>query len=245
MSDTTRTAALVGACGGAGATRLAVETAATLAREGRTVAVLDVAFATQGLSEYVPGEIDPDATAVLADDAPLAEALVELPLDAPGRVALCPARAPFEQLARAQTAGAAGRLADVLADAAARFDHVLVDAPPVATNQAVAAVTAAETVGLVAPASDRGANAVARVRGRLADVGAGADLVAANRSAGGDLDGRADVVVPESEATGVAGAPAAPDGGQFGAAVATLAERLFGLSLERDDEAAGLLSGIR
>ncbi|SEO55941.1 hypothetical protein SAMN04487948_103228 [Halogranum amylolyticum] len=44
------TTALVGATGGAGVTRTAVELAATLARDGRDVAVLDAAYATEGLS---------------------------------------------------------------------------------------------------------------------------------------------------------------------------------------------------
>jgi Flp pilus assembly CpaE family ATPase len=47
MTDAT-TAALVGATGGAGTTRLTLETADLLAREGHAVAVFDAAFATQG-----------------------------------------------------------------------------------------------------------------------------------------------------------------------------------------------------
>ncbi|WEL28362.1 Chromosome partitioning ATPase, ParA family [Haloferax volcanii] len=67
------TIALVGATGGAGTTRLSLELAAALATDGRDVAVLDAAFATQGLSDYVSGTLDPDATALVTDaaDVPL------------------------------------------------------------------------------------------------------------------------------------------------------------------------------
>lgn len=246
MSEPKRTAALASACGGAGATRLAVEVGATLARDGRSVALVDVAFETQGLADYVPGEIDPDVTAALADDADLEEVLVDLPVDAPGPVSAAPARAPFERLARAQTADAARSLSDLLADAAERYDHVLVDAPPVATNQAVAAVTEVDAVGVVAPATDRGANAVARLRGRLADVGAGADLLVANRSDGSDLDGRADVVVPESEATAAVDAPAVSDPDEaFAPAVAAVAGGLFDASLSLSFPEGRLLERLR
>lgn len=109
MADAT-TAALIGATGGAGTTRTTVELATLLARDGRSVAVLDAALATQGLSDYLSGRLDPDLTAVLAEEEPLAAALVDLDLDGvSGRVACCPARAPFERLARAKTPEAARR----------------------------------------------------------------------------------------------------------------------------------------
>ena len=62
------TLALVGATGGAGTTRTAVELAAIGARDGLDVAVVDAAFTTQGLSEYVSGRIDPDLTTLLTDE---------------------------------------------------------------------------------------------------------------------------------------------------------------------------------
>jgi len=170
------TAALVGATGGGGTTRLAVELGATLARDGREVAVLDAAFATEGLARHVSDRIDPDLTELLVAEADrsLADGLREHPVtaDLPGRLELFPAHAPFERLARAKTADAAKRFEALLNDAAENFDHVLVDAPPVAANQAVAAVTAAERVAVVAPASERGVDALQRTRGRVADVGA-------------------------------------------------------------------------
>lgn len=63
----TDTAALVGAVGGAGTTRLAVEVGALLAADGDAVAVLDAAFATQGLGDYLDGRLDPDLTALVTD----------------------------------------------------------------------------------------------------------------------------------------------------------------------------------
>ncbi len=235
------TAAIVGATGGAGTTRLTVETAALLAAEGDAVAVLDAAFATQGLVDYVGGRIDPDAAALVTDaaDAPLAAGLVDLEAAAPGRVACAPARASFEQIARAKTPAAAERFAARVAEADETFDATLVDVPPVAANQAVAAVDAADRVAVVAPGTTRGADAVARTRGRLQDVGTAADLVVANRGEFAD----ADVTVPTGEEA-VAAAPTAPAGDAFGAGVADLAAALC--DTERSvEETRGLLAAAR
>jgi hypothetical protein len=105
-----QTLALVGAVGGAGTTRTAVEFGATLARDGRDVAILDAAFATQGLADYLAGRIETDITRVVADDADLEAALTPVVSDLPGTLVAAPARAPFERVARAKTAGAAERL---------------------------------------------------------------------------------------------------------------------------------------
>nr|WP_227776770.1 hypothetical protein [Haladaptatus pallidirubidus] len=78
-----RTAALVGATGGAGTTRLCIELGAMLAHAGRDVAILDAAFATQGLARHVPGRIGNDLTALLTDgkiefdEGELNEALID------------------------------------------------------------------------------------------------------------------------------------------------------------------------
>ncbi|WP_129114316.1 AAA family ATPase [Halegenticoccus tardaugens] len=237
--------ALVGATGGAGTTRTAVELAATLARDGRNVAILDAAFATQGLAGYVEGRIDPDLTALLTDraDAPLDEALRVLALSAAveGRVACCPVRAPFERLARAKTVAAARRFEERLAEAAETFDHVLVDVPPVAANQAIAAVAGADRVVLVAPATTRGADAIDRMRDRLLDVGTTVDGVLATR---GDLDA-ADASLPACEATAAADAPACLDpGAPIARAAADAAEELLGESLDLAFEEPGLLETV-
>lgn len=236
------TAALAGATGGAGTTRLVVETAALVATTGRDVAVLDAAFATQGLADHVEGRLDPDLTALVTDetDTPLDDAFVDLRAETSGRVACAPASASFEQLARAKAPAAAERFADRVREADAAFDAVVIDVPPLAANQAVAAVDAVDRAAVVAPGSTRGADAVARLRARLRDVGTTADLVVANR---GDLPD-ADVTVPTGE-TAVAAAPTAPEGAAFGAAVADLAASLFDVerAVEMPDE--GVLAAAR
>jgi cellulose biosynthesis protein BcsQ len=103
----TRHVAFVGTAGGVGTTRTVVETAAALARDGRRVRVLDAAYATQGLARFLDGRIDTDVTAVCADDAAEAAASYELGLSTPGGVAVTPAHAPFERVARAKTTSAA------------------------------------------------------------------------------------------------------------------------------------------
>jgi MinD-like ATPase involved in chromosome partitioning or flagellar assembly len=249
------TVAVVGACGGAGATRLTVETAATLARAGRHVAVVDVATATQGLAGCVPGRIDPDLTAVLlADDPSLDAALVPLDLDVPGSVAAAPVRAPFERFARAQTAGAARTLSEQLGAVAGRFDHVLVDAPPVATNLAVAATTAADRVAVVAPPGERGADAVQRTRGRLADVGAPAPVVVVNEGAAGGPTGAVadaadhvdgDVTIPASDVCARSRAPAVVDPDEtFAPAVAAVTELATGADLDLSFPESGVLADV-
>ncbi|MFC4548687.1 MULTISPECIES: AAA family ATPase [Halorussus] len=246
---TVSTAALVGATGGAGTTRLAVEVGATLARDGREVAILDAAFATEGLARHIAGRIDADVTKLLTaeEESSLAEGLYDhdASADLPGRLALCPARASFERMARAKTAGAAERFGDLLAEAVEAFDHVLVDVPPVASNQAVAAVTEAERVAVVAPATDRGVDAVGRLRGRLADVGTEADAVVANRvvpEASEQPLRSADAAVPESEVTGVDGVPSSvlhPETA-FAPAVANAAEVVCRTTVELEFEEPGL-----
>lgn len=250
MTDEESTAAVVGACGGAGTTRLAVEMAATLARAGRHVAVVDVATATQGLAGYVPGRIDPDLTAaLLADDPALDDALVPLDLPVDGSVAAAPVRAPFERFARAGTAGAARTLSDLLADAGRRFDHVLVDAPPVATNLAVAATTAADRVTVVAPPGERGADAVQRVRGRLADVGAAAPAVVSNEGARAAEAAaehlEPDVAVPASPVRAPSRAPAVVDPDDaFAPAVGAAASLATGAALDLSFPDGGLLADV-
>jgi cellulose biosynthesis protein BcsQ len=252
MSETT-TAALVGTVGGAGTTRTTVELAAALAADGRSVVVLDAAFATQGLAGYVEGTVAPDVTALVTDaaDDPLAVGVAEpagcAGLD--GRVACCPAHAPFERIARAMTPAAAGRFESRIGEAATDADAVLVDVPPVASNPAVAAVTAVDRSVLVAPASRRGRDGVQRARDRLADVGTEPSAVV---STFGDL-AVADASLPRSEATDVANVPACLDGpSEYAAAVGEVAETALGVGLDvsfegggRLDRVGGLFSGER
>jgi septum site-determining protein MinD len=224
--------AVVGGVGGAGATRLSVEFAATLARDGRDVAVVDAAFATQGLSAFVPGRIDPDVTDVLTDERPLADAETRLSLPAPGSVTVAPSRAPFERLARAKTSECARRLAERLSAATERYDAVFVDVPPVGGNQAVAAVTAADTVALAVPDTERGSDAVPRLCDRLADVDAAVDTVVANFADGDRTVGAADAAVPTAETTALSEGPVAVEPNAFAVAAADATETVTGADLD-------------
>ncbi|WP_254536505.1 ParA family protein [Halomarina litorea] len=230
--------ALVGAVGGAGTTRLTLELAALLVRDGRDVAVLDAAYATQGLADYVPRRIDPDITALALSEDPLADGLVDLDAG-PGRLAVCPARAPFERLARAKGPDAARRFERLVAEAEKTFDRVLVDTPPVAANQSVAAVTAADRVVLVVPDSQRGCDALPRQRDRLADLGVSDPRTLFNWSSDPPADATA--AVPTSDTTDPASAPVcATGGGTFPAAVALAAEELLDVTPDIEFEDATL-----
>lgn len=238
----TRIATLVGATGGAGATRLAVESAALLAATGRSVAVFDAALQTQGLASYVDGRIENDVTALLTGEADLDDTLSEMALDLPGTVSVCPARAPFERLAQAKTAGAANRFEQQLAAAAISHDAVLVDTPPIGGNQAIAAVEAADRVALVAPDSHRGNDGLALARERLTDLGHSASVVLANRASDGPLEG--DVSIPESSVTAPQNCPAVPAEDGFTPAIAETVEALLGFDVDVDADKSGRLSGL-
>ena len=279
-----RTLALVGATGGAGTTRTAVELAALGARDGRDVAVVDAAFTTQGLSEYVSGRIGTDLTALLTDetDASLSAATYPIavgdgpgggrgdesgsdPEDEigsgdrsapdgaaglPGRADAVPARAPFERVARAETAEAGRKLERRIDEAATAYDAVVVDAAPVGSNAAVAAVTAADRVEAVTPATAHGRDALQRLRGRVADVGGSVDgTVAVARPGGSDAErdggGGADSRLPAVDPA-IGGAPAAASGtGAYVEALAETYERAFDAALGIEFEEPGLVDRIR
>lgn len=231
-----RTCAYVGAAGGAGTTRLALESASLLASDGRDVAVLDAAYGTQGLADRTPGRVDPDMTALCLDDAPLAAGLVDLDAEGAGRLAVCPARAPFERIARAKTPEAAEVFGDRIAEAERAFDHVLVDVPPVAANQAVAAVTSVERVAVVSDA-DRAAAALPRTTDRLTDVGAPAPVAVVTRTADHP---DADVAVPTLEGEW----PAVHPDAAAREAVADVVDTALDAEVEAD-ESGGLRSRLR
>ncbi|MBP1987980.1 ParA family protein [Halolamina salifodinae] len=250
------TAALVGATGGAGTTRSCLELATALAAAGDDVAVLDAAYDTQGLSRHLPGRIDPDATALVTDasERPLsagltdydpdrdASALEAADLPERGRIACLPACAPFERLARAKTAEAAQELERRIDEAAAEFDRVLIDTPPLGSNPAVAAVTAADRIAVVAPAIERGVDAAQMTRGRLQDVGTNADAVFAVDRAGENAfpEADADAVLPQF-------AGDAPAGLETEAGVETLAkssEAVFDRSLNLPLAEGGIVETV-
>ena len=255
------TLALVGATGGAGTTRTAVELAALGARDGRDAAVVDAAFTTQGLSEYVSGRIDADLTALVTDETGASLSAAAYPIDAessdgdgdpglPGRADLIPARAPFERAARAKTAEAARKLERRIDEAATAYDAVIVDAAPVGSNEAVAAVTAADRVEAVTPATAHGRDALQRLRGRVADVGGGVDGTIAVARAGGpdaesDVGGNADTRLPLVDPA-VESAPEAVTGtGAYVEALAGAYERAFDAALGIEFEEPGLVERIR
>lgn len=239
------TAALVGATGGAGTTRLCVEVGGALARNGQRVIVFDAAIATQGLADYVNGSIETDVTALMeAPDVRTRDVAVGYHVAGPGELFLCPARASFQRIASAKTTAAAQRFEPAIRDAGVSFDHVIVDTPPVASNPAVAAVTAVDRVGVVTPATPRGVDALQRTRGRLADVGTAADVVVANRGTDHPV-GDADVTIPECDATHPTDAPVSDreGAGAFERAVVVLATELFDTDLPIPEE-TGLIGGL-
>jgi len=239
----TQILAVCGAAGGVGTTRLTVECGAALAQTGRDVAVVDAAFETQGLAGYVKGEIGPDATTLVTEEVPLDSALYDLGPDLPGQLVACPARAPFERVARAKTAGAAKGLERQLAAAALSHDVVLVDTPPLAANQALGAVNAADRIGIVTPDSRRGVDALARTRETLDDVGARADVVVTNRGTASVVE--PDAAVPASGVTRPDDCPACLDGDPgFAAGVGDAAGALLGTELDLDLKKTGRIGGL-
>jgi septum site-determining protein MinD len=243
----TGVSALVGAVGGAGTTRLTLEFGATLAREGDAVLVVDAAFATQGLATVVPGRINADVTTVVTEDSPLDVATFPLEPDwgepeASGELAVAPARAPFERFSRAMTAACGRRLGTRLSSATEQYDHVLVDVPPVAGNQAVAAVTAADRVLVVVPDSQRGADALPRARDRLHDIDAAVRGVVTNRATDPSRVGEADAAVPESETNALPEAPVAVEPSTFALAVEDAVETALDVELALPEPESSSLS---
>lgn len=239
----TQTLALVGAAGGAGTTRLAVEMGATLTRTGRDVAVVDAAYETQGLADYV-GTVEADVTELVTDGAPLESVVQPAELETSGQLSLCPARAPFERIARAKTARAAEQLEKQIAAIALSHDVVVVDTPLVATNQAVAAVNAADRIAAVTPDSARGEDALARLYGRIQDVGEMVDAVVANYAASDPQVTDADARVPRAETIAPVGCPSCLDDETFAPAVAAATETALDTTVDLDFEAGGRLDGL-
>lgn len=210
-----------------------------LAMDGAAVAVVDAAWATQGLADYVEGRIDPDLTRVVADDAPLSAAECAIEGDWLGSLSVYPAMAPFERIARAKTAGAAEQFERSVASIAQSADVVLIDTPPIAANQAVAATSVADRVVVMAPDTPRGASGLVRQRERLADVGTSADAVLANFADGDRTIEEAAAAIPTGSVTSARAAPESPGGGALAGAVQTAVESLFEVSLEVDAGGAG------
>lgn len=239
--------AILGAAGGVGTTRITVELGATLSRAGHDVAILDTALATQGLSRHVRGSLDPDLTRVLVDEASIDAALVDHPYtqEVPGQLQVAPAYAPFERIARAKTAESAQELHTTLESLAERFEFIFVDTPPLATNPAVAAVTATDHTAVVTDHTPRGIDALQQTRGRLADVGGSADCVIGNRVPTETGMPDADALIPPGSVPPAGDAPAAYDpGNALAPAYAATLEALLNVRLDLDFE-RGLLDRAR
>lgn len=228
------TVAFVGAAGGVGTTRVTLSVGRSVASAGVDTAVLDAAYGTQGLSDRVSGRLDPDMTALCLSETPLEEGLVDVPVAGAGRLAVCPARAPFERLARAKSPEAAERFGERVDAAARQFERVLVDTPPVATNPAVAAATAAGTVVVVCDES-RAESAIPRTEDRLADIGVEQTTTLVTRT---DAHPDADITVPL-----LGSGASAEDGPPAEGALADVAERVVDVPIERAD-ADGLLGRV-
>jgi MinD-like ATPase involved in chromosome partitioning or flagellar assembly len=180
----------------------------------------------------------------VTDDVSLEDALLDHPADLPGRLALCPARAPFERLARAKTAGAAQRFERQLAAVSLSCDVVLVDTPPIGSNQAVAAVNAADRRAIVTTDSPRGRDALALTRDRFADLGVDATAVIVNR-AGDDPLADGDRAVPEADLSDPRTGPACvPPDESFAPAVARAVETGLGTTLDLEFPDGGRFSGL-
>ena len=255
---TPHTLALAGATGGAGTTRTAVELATVGARAGHDVVVVDAAYATQGLSEYVSGRIGTDLTTLLTDepDGSLSTATYPIAVDDPtdtldGRADVVPARAPFERVARAKTAEAARALERRIDEATDAYDAVIVDTPPVASNQAVAVVTTVDRVAAVRPATPHGRDALARLYGRVADVGSSVDAtVAVARTdttatdADEPTDGALDASIGVTNSPVAAAPTTATATDAYTGAVVDAYETLFGTSLDLEFDRPGVFDRL-
>ena len=240
-----RSVAFVGTVGGIGTTRTVMDLGGLLARSGRDVLLLDLDFATQGLGRHVEGPPGVDATALLSDpEADLDAAIREWTVDGDGSLGVIPSLAPFVTIAKAKTEAAGARVEDRLDDATDRADWVLLDVPPVVSNQAIGAVTAAEDVLAVIPPTDRGIDALQRERGRLADIESGLDGVLAVGD--GDPPPDADATIPALPSEAPAHRPATlAVGGAYAQAVAGAVAQLLDVEVTTVAERDGLLDRLR
>ncbi len=230
MSDTV---AFVGAAGGVGTTRTTLGCAELLARDGRDTVVLDAAYGTQGLADRISGTIAPDMTRLCLEKTPLEGGLLDRSIEGAGRLSVCPAAAPFCRLAEAKTVDAAERFESRIREVTREFEYVLVDTPPIAANQAVAAATAVDTVAVVCDAS-RAESAIPRTVDRLADIGIERyTSVVTHTSEHPDADATVPSLEPEPPVVGSAAIEELAD----------VIEATVGVRIERETS-DGLLSGL-
>jgi Flp pilus assembly protein, ATPase CpaE len=165
-SDVGQVVACVGATGGVGTTRTAVELARLAAEHAHTPLLVDTAVATQGLARLLVETPASDLCDALAEPEGLE--LDAIAVELPSGLELVAADAPLCAIAPALRAEAAGALDRAIGEAAAVHPLVVIDVPPVATNLAIAGITSADAILLLHRAGDR--EAVRRGRELIADL---------------------------------------------------------------------------
>lgn len=237
--------AFVGVVGGAGTTRSVIELGGVLARGGRSALVLDLDLATQGMERFIDDSMDPDAASLLADpDVPLADAVHDWQVEGSGRLGVVPAFAPFAKVANAKTPAAGRRVGDRIEEALEAFDHVLLDVPPIASNQSVGAVHAAASVAAVIPPTDRGVDSLQRERGRIADVDTELDHVIAVGTDPERAPSDADHAIPSLSSDEPPYNPVSIESsGGFTAQVAAVADAIFEVDVADSIDAEASMLG--
>lgn len=216
---------LVGATGGAGTTRIAVETAGRMAASGDDVLLVDVDFATQGLAEYVPGGLETDLVGAICEKRSLTEATYPLETEQTPQPQAAPSYAGLSRVATAMQPDRAEFLSDELSASGDSFDHVVIDTPTPVTNPAIAAATVADTIGVVFPPSPRGIEGLHRTDGFLHDIDAGGAIYISNEGIQTpSVEDPADVSIPELETVPPRAAPTTIDGATGAYAIDTLIE---------------------
>lgn len=230
----------VGTVGGAGTTRSLLEIGGLLARNGDEVLLFDLDFATQGLGHHVEGSIPVDSATLLADpEHDLEDAVQDWAIDGAGSLGVIPAMSPFVRIAEAKTEAAGARVTERLAEATERADWVLLDVPPVVSNQAIGAVTAADRTIAVLPPTNRGVDGLQRERGRLADVGTAFEGVLAVGA--GDVPPDADAHLPPIPDGAPAHRPTTLQGrNSFLGSVAQATNTLLSTTVERPETDSAL-----
>ena len=166
-SDVGTVVACVGATGGVGTTRTAVELARLAQTHDRNPLLVDTAVATQGLARLLVETPRVDLCGALA--APEGLELDAIAVELPSGLTVVPIDAPLCAVVPALRAEAATALDGAIAQAATVHPLVIIDVPPVATNLAVAGITRADVILLLHRAGDH--EAVRRGRELIADLG--------------------------------------------------------------------------
>ena len=158
--------ACVGATGGVGTTRTAVELARLATAHDRRPLLVDTAVATQGLARLLPTTPGVDLCGALSDTDVVD--LDAIAVELPSALQIVAIDAPLCSVTTALTPQAAATLTDAIAHAAATHPLVIIDVPPVATNLAIAGLISADEILLVHRVGDH--EGVRRGRELIADL---------------------------------------------------------------------------